>query len=364
MFSIESIPADHPTPSLLVDADAVRENVTRMQRYCNENNLALRPHTKTHKSVWMAKMQRDCGAVGLTVAKMGEAAVMANVCSEILIAYPTIGQARLNAVANLSKSANLIIGIDSKAAAEMIAQAVSKAGTQVGILVDIDVGFHRTGMDSLQETLDLAEFVDRTPGLELQGLMCFPGHLLPSSDATAWEKYAESMGVIVESFRNKGLCADIVSGGSTPTACLSAKNPWLTEIRPGTYIYNDVNEIRLGVATLEQCAARVLATVVSRANDHKFVLDCGSKTLSSDRCGPAPESGFGYVVEYPTAKVTRLSEEHGEVELVSGVAPAIGSRVTIVPNHICVCVNLQDKYWLFDNQEWTQMPVDARGLLV
>jgi D-serine deaminase-like pyridoxal phosphate-dependent protein len=364
MFSIESIPADHPTPSLLVDAATVRANVVRMQGYCNENKLALRPHTKTHKSSWMAKLQKDSGAVGLTVAKAGEANVMARVCPEVLIAYPAIGKARLNAVANLSKTAKLMIGIDSKPAAEMISQAMASAGGEVGILVDIDVGFHRTGLNTVEHAVGLAEYVDRLPKLALRGLMCFPGHLLPSSDAAAWEGYSASLGHLVESFQKKGLCVDIISGGSTPTACMSAKNPWLTEIRPGTYIYNDVNEIRLGVATLGDCAARVLATVVSRAGDHKFVLDCGSKTLSSDRCGPAPDSGFGYVVEYPEAKITRLSEEHGEVELASGVAPAIGSRVTVVPNHICVCVNLQNNFWLFDDNKWTQMPVDARGMLV
>jgi D-serine deaminase-like pyridoxal phosphate-dependent protein len=172
--------------------------------------------------------------------------------------------------------------------------------------------------------------------------------------------------------RSLGIEVPVISGGSTPTAKESHRNPILNEIRPGTYIYNDWNEVALGVASIDDCAARVVATVVSVPSENKFILDAGSKTLSSDRHCVEPESGFGKVVDYPDAKVSRLSEEHGEVifpETYAGPRPKVGDRVWIIPNHICVCVNLQNSFFLYqqDNPEHgglEELAVDARGMLV
>jgi D-serine deaminase-like pyridoxal phosphate-dependent protein len=199
--------------------------------------------------------------------------------------------------------------------------------------------------------------------------MCFPGHILPNANADVWSKYAQSLDTIARQLRSKGICADTISGGSTPTAKLSHLNPHLTEIRPGTYVYNDLNEVRLGVCKLEDCAARVIATVVSTPDPTKFIVDAGSKTLSSDRNAADPDAGFGYVVEFPDAKITRLSEEHGEIvvptaQLERSPLPKVGDRVSIIPNHICVCVNLQNEFYWLDDGDILAMPVDARGMLV
>ena len=136
----------------------------------------------------------------------------------------------------------------------------------------------------------------------------------------------------------------------------------MTEARPGTYVFHDMTGVHGGYAKLEDCAARVQCTVVSTAVPGHFVIDAGSKTLTSDRCGPAPESGHGYVVEYPQAKIVRLNEEHGVVD-ASGCEsrPKVGERVTVIPNHICPCINLQDQVWWKEGTDATPIPVDARG---
>ena len=164
-----------------------------------------------------------------------------------------------------------------------------------------------------------------------------------------------------------GLQARIVSGGSTPTAFQSHLVPEYTEIRPGTYIYNDMNTVRGGYCRLDDCAARIVCTVVSTAVPGQVVIDAGSKTLTSDRCSPAPDSGHGYVVEYPEAVITRLSEEHGQIDIrACSQRPQIGERVTVIPNHICPCVNLQDARLVARRRqgELRELPIDARGRLV
>lgn len=160
--------------------------------------------------------------------------------------------------------------------------------------------------------------------------------------------------------------AKIVSGGSTPTAYFSHQFKNMTEFRPGTYIFHDMNGVHGGFATIEDCAARIVATVVSSAVPGQVVIDAGSKTLTSDRCGPAPESGHGYVVEYPEAKIVKLTEEHGQVDVRSSArTPKVGERVTVIPNHICPCINLQDVVWWKEGDEKPiAIDVQARGKVI
>jgi D-serine deaminase-like pyridoxal phosphate-dependent protein len=157
-----------------------------------------------------------------------------------------------------------------------------------------------------------------------------------------------------------------VSGGSTPTAFTSHLVTSLTEMRPGTYVYNDMNTVHAGYCELDDCAARIVCTVVSDAVPGQVIIDAGGKTLTYDKCGPAPASGHGYIVEYPRAKITKLSEEHGQVDVSAcDRAPRVGERVTVIPNHVCPCVNLQDAVWWVENGDGKAepMPVDARGKL-
>jgi len=359
-----------PTPALVIDAAIVRRNVERMAAYAREHALGVRPHTKTHKSLRLAAMQLAAGAVGLTVAKAGEAEAMAqagrgDAPADLLVAYPALDPSRANRLARLARRATVRVAVDSAYAAEALAEAAERANGTIGILVDVDVGMGRTGVQSPVAALALAQKVDSLPGLRLDGIMIYPGHVWdpPDAQAPALAAVAVILGATLALWRENGFEARIVSGGSTPTAYQSHLIPGLTEIRPGTYVFNDMNALRGGFCGLNDCAARIVCTVVSEAVPGQVVIDAGSKTLTSDRCIPAPESGHGLIVEYPDARITKLSEEHGQVDVTAcSRRPRVGERVTVVPNHICPCVNLHDAaWWLEPGEPPESLVVDARG---
>ncbi len=354
-----------PTPFILIDAAIVWRNLAKMAAYAADHSLKLRPHTKTHKSLRLGTMQLEHGATGLTVAKPGEAQVMADICDDLLMAYPAVDPARCADLAKLAVGKTIRVGIDSAYAADRLGEAARAAGSTIGILVDLDVGHHRTGVQTADEALALAQYVDHIAGLRLDGLMFFPGHISapPAEQVPALSAVSEKLDEVLSLWNRSGLETKIVSGGSTPTAYQSQQIKHLTEIRPGTYVFNDMNCVHGKCATLDECAARIIATVVSTAVPGQIVVDAGSKTLTSDRCGPAPDSGHGYIVEYPDAKIVKLSEEHAQVDVrACSRVPKVGERVTIIPNHICPCVNLQDRVlWKEPDGSVTAARVDARG---
>ncbi len=356
-----------PTPVLCIDVATARENIARLSRYAAANNLRLRPHTKTHKTLLFGRMQMEHGAAGLTVAKVGEADVMRQVCDDLLIAYPVVDPHRAQRVAELAGELTVRVAVDSSVAVESLAAAARRRGTKIGILVDLDVGFHRTGVQTADATLELARQIAGESNLRLDGLFCFPGHVWIETSMQA--EPMRNMGVMlreaIDLWQRDGLSAAIVSGGSSPTAYQSHLAGVFTEIRPGTYIFNDVDMVRGGYCSYEQCAARVMCTIISNAVPGKVVIDAGSKVFSSDRT-PDGKPGHGYVVEYPQATIVRLSEEHGEIDISRcPKPPRIGERVQVIPNHICPCVNLQDQMLLrMENGELELIPIDARGKVV
>lgn len=356
-----------PTPALILDAETVRANLARMASYVREHGIGLRPHTKTHKSARLAAMQREAGAIGLTVAKVGEAEVMAGAGEhpDLLIAYPPVEPSRCDRLARLARDHAVRVALDSSYAAEVLATACTKAGSCIGVLVDLDVGMGRTGLQTAGQTLTLAQEISRRNGLRLDGIMIYPGHVWnpPDAQAPALRAIAAKVQETLDLWTRHGLVAEIVSGGSTPTAFQSHYIPQLTEIRPGTYIFNDMNTVRGGFCSLDDCAARLVCTVVSDAVPGQVVIDAGSKTLTQDRCIPAPETGFGYIVEYPDARIAVLSEEHGQIDVTRcSKKPTVGDRVTVIPNHICPCVNLLDVMWWDESAgELEPLAVDGRG---
>ena len=359
-------PYDLPTPSIVIDADAVRHNLNAMRDYVRGHGLKLRPHTKTHKSVMLGRMQmEEGGASGLTVAKTGEAAVMAEAADDLLMAYPAVDARRCAALADLAKRKMVRVGVDSSTAAEGLSAAAARASSTIGILVDLDVGLHRTGVQTPQAALELARHISRLPAVRLDGIMFYPGHIrgTPTEQVASLREVEAVLSEALPLFSKHGLATTIVSGGSTPSAAQSHLVRGQTEIRPGTYIFNDMNCVHGGSATLEECAARIVCTVVSTAVPGQIVIDAGSKTLTSDRCGPAPESGHGHVVEMPRAKITKLTEEHGQVDVSRCErVPRVGEQVTVIPNHICPCINLQDRiYWQEPGTAPRPLAVDARG---
>lgn len=354
------------TPALIADVQIVEHNLRSMAEYAAAHRLALRPHSKTHKSLRLARFQMASGAVGLTVAKVGEAEVMVQAADDLLLAYPAVDEARCRALARLAAEHTISVAVDSAQAIEAISAPLSRTGGTLGVLIELDAGFHRTGVQSPEASVALARRAAVTKGVRLDGLMIFPGHLgRIEGQREELARIGELLDRTIEMWRRAGLEARTVSGGSTPTARRSHLIPSLTEIRPGTYIFNDMKTVAGGHAAVDDCAARVCCTVVSDAVPGAVVLDAGSKALSSELLHQSPDDGYGFVVECPEARVVRLSEEHGVVD-VSRCArrPKVGERVHVIPNHICTCVNMFDRMWLrHADGELEETPVDARGRL-
>jgi D-serine deaminase-like pyridoxal phosphate-dependent protein len=335
--------------------------------YAASHGLNVRPHEKTHKSLEMARRQLAHGAAGLTVAKAGEAEVMSGACDDLLLAYPPVDRYRADVVARLARSVRMRVSLDTAEAIESLAAATQRAGTRVGVLIDLDVGMGRTGVPTSQRALELAQAASGHASLRVDGLFIYPGHVWANAveQAEVMAKVNAMVNEAIGLFAKYGIDCPVVSGGSTPTLFQSHLIPRMTEIRPGTYIYNDMNTVRGGYCELDDCAARIVCTVISDAVAGKVVVDAGSKTLTSDRNAPRPESGFGHIVEYPEAVITRLSEEHGEVDVRSCQRrPRVGERVMIVPNHICPCINLQDAVMLRETSGAVRrLKIDARGMI-
>jgi D-serine deaminase-like pyridoxal phosphate-dependent protein len=342
------------TPAATVDLDAVQRNIARMQGYCDEHGLAFRPHIKTHKLPAIAHMQVEAGAVGITCQKLGEAEVMESAgLKDILLSFPLVGSAKAERLAALAGEVSVAVAADSEAVARGLSSAAAGAGVEVGFLVECDTGFGRTGVQSPADAATLAELVDSLPCLRFDGLMTYP--TLPGS--STWLASAQ------KEIEGRGLRVSRVSGGGTGSAFTNHVGGVVTEVRAGTYVYGDRSCIANGSVPLEDCALRVRATVVSRPTSDRAILDCGSKTLTSDPAEKTSEAGHGLVVEYPEARIYALSEEHGHVDVGScRPAPDLGEVVTVVPNHACGCTNMHDEVVVHRHGRVVgTWPVAARG---
>ena len=341
--------ADLETPAIVVDLDVMERNISRMAEYCRSHNLRLRPHTKSHKIPELAKRQLAQAANGITVAKIGEAAVMLDAgITDILIAYPIIGTGKAEKLADLATRADITVSLDSVAVAQAISEEAKKRDARVGILVELDVGFHRCGVTNEDEVLTVARAVADLPGLKFKGLMFFPGHLqVPEKErAELRVSVNDFLGASLAKLEDAGLPVTVVSGGSTPTAREGHLFTGVNEIRPGMYIFNDRNMVSVGVASLEDCALSVITTVVSTSVPGRAIVDAGSKTLSSDTHQVTGGKGFGMVKTDPDAEVERLSEEHGNLNIARSTrAYRIGERLEIIPNHVCTTVNMHNQIY-------------------
>ena len=354
------------TPALIVDLDVLEQNLERMASYCREHKIGLRPHTKTHKTPEVARMQADHGAVGLTVAKVGEAEVMVNSgLDEVLVAYPVFGVEKADRLAALARDRHILVSLDDEATAQGLARAAVSHESNIGVLVEFDAGLHRCGLEPGPACVELANKIQHLPGLTFRGLMTYFGSVWGTLEERQQEAkaVAEQVARALEAFAKERMVIEILSGGSTPSARISHKIPGLTEIRPGTYVYNDLNTYYQDACELKDCAARVVTTVVSTAVPGRAMFDAGSKTLSSDMLGSGPKSGYGYVVEAPDAQITKLNEEHGYLDISkSDHHFQVGEVLTIIPNHICTCVNMHDEVFVVRNdQVQSAWRVAARG---
>jgi D-serine deaminase-like pyridoxal phosphate-dependent protein len=329
------------TPAAVVDVDRVRENLQRTARYCREHNLAWRPHTKTHKTRELATEQRRAGAVGLTVATLQEAEVMADAGDDLLLAYPVVGSAKLDRLLSVP-SQHITVGLDSRDILRPLARAAREAGREVGVLIELDGGMRRVGVQTPAEAVSLARLADELGGISYRGVMFYPGHIRAraSEQGPTMDALSERLARFLEALEAADLKPEIVSGGSTPTRERSHQVRGLTEIRPGIDIFNDRNTAFLDACAWEDIAYSVLATVVSTAIPGQVVIDAGSKVLAKEEALPGC-AGYGALLDRPEVTVHALSEEHGLIDVSkTDLRLRIGDRVRVVPNHVCVSVNL------------------------
>ncbi|WP_375458644.1 alanine racemase [uncultured Enterovirga sp.] len=351
----QTVAREFGTPCAVVDLDRVEANIARLQGRCREAGIANRPHIKTHKSPVFAAMQREAGAAGITCQKLGEAEIFAEAgFTDILISYNIIGDEKIARLARLMERAQPIASVDNPVAVAAAASAARSAGRTLPVVIECDTGRRRAGVESAPEAVEIARAIRDAGHLEFAGFLLYP----PEGGVAVTQRFLDEAGA---GSRDLGLPPPrIVSTGGTPNLADLGRIDGTTEHRAGTYVFNDRMMVAAGAATLEDCALTVVATVVSRGGPTRGILDAGSKTLSSDT---GKLDGFGLILEYPEARIHAFAEEHGFLDL-SGCAapPKVGDVVRVVPNHVCVVVNLMDRLVATRGGMIVgEIPVAARG---
>jgi D-serine deaminase-like pyridoxal phosphate-dependent protein len=353
-----SLPADLDTPYVAVDLEILDRNLRAMAANAAARGMALRPHAKTHKCLEIARRQMDVGAVGLTVATVSEAELFATAgFTDLFIAYPIwASPARAARLRALAERVALRVGVDSAEGAQALADAVK--GASVEVLVEIDSGHHRSGVQP-GSAGDVAAAAARA-GLRVRGVFTFPGHgygLGRRGGAAADE--ARALDEATVALRAAGVAAAVRSGGSTPTASLADAGS-LTELRPGVYVFNDAQQVELGSCDWPDVALTVAATVVSRSGS-RVILDAGGKALGADQQPWA--TGAGRLPDHPDARIVALSEHHATAVFPDGApTPHRGDVVRVAPNHVCATVNLADELVVVSaGREVDRWAVAARG---
>lgn len=347
---------DFPTPFPAVDLDVMGANIGRVQAYFDKIGKSFRPHVKTHKNIAIGRVQIEAGARGINCQKLSEAKVFADAgFGDILVTYNIVGLDKLAALSSLANETKASVVADSVEVVAGLAQSFTRA-RPLTVLVECDTGGGRCGVQTPAEAFALAQAIDKAPGLDFGGILTYPA-------ANGEEKtevfFAETKRLI----DGAGIDCRIASSAGSPSLYKAHLVPSANEYRAGTYVFNDRSMIRAGHCTLDQVALKVVATVVSRPTGDRAVLDAGSKSLTSDLLG---FKDYGLLPDYPEARIASLSEEHAVVDLsaVSGARPKIGERVEIVPNHVCVVVNMFDE--LVGHRrggDAERMKVAARGMV-
>jgi D-serine deaminase-like pyridoxal phosphate-dependent protein len=344
-------PAVHQleTPCLVVDSDVLQRNIDRMAEVARDAGVALRPHVKTHKTLTVGHRQIAAGASGITVAKIGEAEVFADAgFTDILIAYQIVGEAKIRRLITLARRVAVLTCVDSIEAAQAVSTEAVREGVVLRLLLDVDTGLHRTGCQP-DDAVEIGGMIDALPGVSLTGVFSFAGYPLGDSALQArmaWSRQeAETAVAVAADLRSAGVDAATVSVAGTVCAPHATQVAGVTEIRPGTYAFGDMNYTRLGAQTLDDCALRIRTTVVGRPAEDRAVLDAGTKVLASDKAAAATVQVFGHLPDHPSSLITRAWEEHAVVELAAADRwLRVGDVVEVIPNHACVVTNLADSW--------------------
>lgn len=355
------------TPTLLVDRGVLRDNIRRMAALARRAGVSLRPHAKTHKSVAIARLQRDAGASGLTVATVREAEMFAAAgFDDLLLTAPPTGVWRLERLTALAARARLCVTVDTSEAIYVLDAACSAAGVGIDYLWEVDCGVGRFGTPPGGETArTIAATCDTAKSCRFLGLLAFGGHAYAGKNAAeVAAAAADERSAVTDTIAEldaRGIEAPVRSIGTTPTSYLLEDAEGITEIRPGNYVFHDATQVALGVVDKDACALSVLTTVLSRPGSDRVILDAGSKALAAEQISPLTD-GFGFVLDHPELRIERLYEEQAIATVVGECSLRPGDRVCVVPNHACAALNLHDRMTIVEDglltDSWT---IDARG---
>lgn len=349
------------TPALLIDLPIMEANLRRMADFFRQKEAKLRPHTKTHKCPIIAQKQMKLGAIGITCAKLGEAEIMVNAgMRDLLLANQIVGPTKISRLADLAHRANLMVAVDDCENVKALTAAVCGKRVKMRVLVEVDIGMGRCGVQPGQAALALAQEIDRSPGLTFSGLMGYEGHLVfvPSLRERT-DRCREAMGLLLETkelIERSGLAVEIMSGGGTGTYAITGQIPGMTEIQAGSYLFMDTRYRGIEGLADFGCALTVLSTIISRPHSQRVVIDAGMKAITH-------EFGMPEVKDLPAAKVVSLAEEHGIIHLEQpGRDLKVGEKIELIVSHGCTTVNLHDCYFAirdgFLEDIW---PIVARG---
>lgn len=354
------------TPYVHVNMNQVKENINSMITSLSEKNISHRPHVKPHKSVRLAKLQIASGAAGITCASLSELEVMAKGgINNILLAFPLIGEDQWEKLYQILNEYqfNFTTLVDSKTGLKGLSQVGKRLKRKISILVDIDSGGHREGIQP-DQVLEFTQQVLKEEWLHFKGIFTYYGHIYQYEQSEHKEVTKEEANILIEQkkkLEDNGIEVEVLSGGSTVSSMNPEQLVGITESRAGNYIFYDMNAVHLGIIGVDKCALRVVSKVISTPIPGKATIDAGSKALSTDL--PLKGNEYGYIINQPELKLIKLNEEHGFIEYdPKKVNVSVGDRVEIIPNHACVVPNLFNKIFLFeDNQLVDSISVDARG---
>lgn len=364
---------DIPTPALLIDQAIMLDNIKFMQDYANQEKVALRPHTKTHKMPYVAKLQTDYGCQGITVAKTDEAEVMAEAgIKDIFIANEIIGTDKLEKIRKMSETIDISFGLDSIEGANIVNDAFAGHPQPARVLIEIEVGEERSGMNTLEEFSDLLLHLQTAcPNIHLLGIFSHDGSSYLAKDLAEMAHIHRAAQERTLEFARRadelGCPLERVSIGSTP----SLMHGWpilegITEIRPGTYVFMDASQAN-AIGSYDRCAAVVLAQVMSRPTEERVILDVGAKgiTMQKRLKGLCSSNGMGDIVEFPGTSIFDVFDEHAIIySRTMRDEVKIGDKVSIIPVHICPVVNLHEEAYLMEDDEVIgTIPVVGRGKL-
>ncbi len=350
------------TPCLLLDLDKFERNIRRMSDECRTNNVAWRPHLKSHKSMIIGRKIIEAGAIGLTCAKLGEAEVMAAAgIRDLLIANPLVGPLKLKRLAALGEVADPIATVDHPHQVDALAKAMAAASKPLRVVIEVDIGLHRCGTQPGPPVVALARLIDQAPSLELAGIMGYEGHLLMVEDPAEKErKIRESIALLAstkQAMEEAGLVCPIVSAGGTGSYQMTASLPGLTELQAGGGIFMDLFYSNACHVTGLEFALTILVSVTSRPAPDRAIIDAGRKTMNQELHVPE-------VLGRDDLSVHRLSAEHGELKVLSGEGPRVGERLEIIPGYGDLTTVLHDRFYCMRDERLEAIwPLEARGRL-